>query len=120
MNVSQYARSKYGTRNPSSILNMEAIIFGIPLPLGVKWLNSYGKITITEDMKLLLSTYLLSNKDKPHSIKAIKILGIKLTPEDQASLDAIKKEDEYIKRVYGNKKVYRETMAASKLKELWR
>ena len=120
MNVGQYLRLKYNTNKPLSLLDMEAIIFGIPLPLPLKWLKTYGKIIVTEEMSVSLSAYLYSNRKKFNAIKAIEILGVKLEPEKQEKLDAIKKENDYIKKVYGTKKVYKETIAASKLKELWR
>ena len=50
MRVYSYLQIKYGTPTPQAILNVEANIFGIPLPLEHGWIARYKNVEITEPM----------------------------------------------------------------------
>ena len=130
MTVNEYLKLKYSNIKSTSLLANEAKIFNIPYPLKSGWLKIHGDTIITDNMSKSLRKYFHFNSHQLHAIKVIKFLGGELTPEeyipqqsipqDKVALDAIKKENDYIKKVYGTKKIYKQVIAASKLKELWR
>lgn len=48
--VLQYLQRKYDCEVPNAILNKEAKVFGIPVPLRPGWLKKHGETIITEGM----------------------------------------------------------------------
>ena len=116
MTVLEYLKLKYSNIKSTSLLSKEANIFNIPYPLKSGWLKIYGNTIITHKMSVSLREYFHYNSHHLHAIKVIAFLGGELKPSDQTTLDVIKKEDDYIKRVYGSLRVYEELMTLRTLR----
>ena len=78
MKLINYLSAKYGVHTPTTILQNEAKVFGIPMPLENGWLNKYGDLEITPDIEIKIKKNLQSMIDINHPRADSARLGIKI------------------------------------------
>jgi 5-methylcytosine-specific restriction endonuclease McrA len=95
MQVLEYLQRKYGATMPSSILYVEAKIFGIPIPLESGWLSIYGKTEISEGMSYRLRQSLESRAKTGHKYAtiALEIMGGPIQTQTTQSQDKTQERD---------------------------
>jgi hypothetical protein len=77
MNVREYLCAKYQTNQPGAILALECKVFGIPYPLRSGWLDRYGDVEITPQMReALIQRLLASKKDSAYAGLRVFAYGI--------------------------------------------
>lgn len=77
MNVREYLCAKYKTDQPGAILALECRVFGIPYPLRSGWLDRYGDVEITPQMReALIQRLLASNKDSAYAGLRVFAYGV--------------------------------------------
>lgn len=90
MRIKDYLSAKYEKKKPTTMLSCEARAFGIPYPLRMGWLTTYGDIEITSDMATRLRKGLeASGKDT--AVTGLEILD-KAWLELKAAPDANSRE----------------------------
>ena len=111
--VVEYLKEKYKVDTPTTLLAVEARIFGIPYPLQTGWLKKYGDTQITESMRNKL-TEVLSSRSTLKAADGMRVLGVEPSASALVALERKKLRRE------ARKQAKRLERAAAKLRDAQR
>lgn len=89
MKMIDYLQAKYGAGKPTTMLAVEAKVFGVPYPLQSGWLQRYGQIEVTPDLAKRLAAELKASKGATAAagVQVLRDAWIELKKKPSANAD---------------------------------